>query len=435
MSDAQQAPVIALDINQELFIDTVRSGHVVDDATVATEVTALERVGEAYVLDGAIVFTGTLKQVPADPATPDDVTTHVHQRLPFRLSVPARTQPRGIVNVASRISAWQLAVAGDNWLKIEADLQVSGLNGQRGFQFTCGSQEFGDPSFSPSSLVDATPLAPPVALQEPHPSAAAAPSEQLQTVDPLTAEFGFDAGDSEESTLEFTPSAQSVVPAAAYRQDGEAQNDLAHFDRAMDGQSVRSSGVGESSDSDESLAAELYELPREPLITFEFEHQMSGVAAENESNSMVPEPAQPAIPFSAARSFSDEGFAPHVGFVDVAEPRGGYRDGSQAVVQRAQPSVAAGASTPAEPQPVPQGDRSDAVDSKLWAFVDFNAPERAYTLRYVVVMEEESIHAVADRVGCHAADLMAVNHLVTEEVFVGQTLRLPAPTAKLGLRS
>ncbi len=163
MSEPDRAPLIQLSVNQEVFIDTVRDGDVIEDATVATEVTSFDRVGDAYVLEGAIVFAGYLtgegveggaEAREFDSLSIDfdggSIAKHVHHRMPFVLRVPVKSQPRGIVNVASRIAAWNLGVISAGWIRVVADLNIVGLNGTQGYHFQCGAQEAGDLFFDPS---------------------------------------------------------------------------------------------------------------------------------------------------------------------------------------------------------------------------------------------------------------------------------------------
>ena len=156
MSEADRNGQITLGVDQEVFIETVEHDHTVDDANVATEVTSFERVGDAYVLEGAIVFAGYLTKATSQSGAGHDLAAnpyarHVHHRMPFTLRVPVQFQPRGVVNVASRISDWQLDVMSEGWLRVQAKLRVSGLNGKHGYHFQCGAQEVGDVLFGNTS--------------------------------------------------------------------------------------------------------------------------------------------------------------------------------------------------------------------------------------------------------------------------------------------
>jgi stage VI sporulation protein D len=66
--------------------------------------------------------------------------------------------------------------------------------------------------------------------------------------------------------------------------------------------------------------------------------------------------------------------------------------------------------------------------SELWSFVDFNAPERYYTLRFVLVTEEETLDAVADRVGCTRSELLRYNQLSGDTLHPGQAIAVPQAT-------
>jgi hypothetical protein len=153
---------------------------------------------------------------------------------------------------------------------------------------------------------------------------------------------------------------------------------------------------------------------------FEFEHQVN---ADDESFASNAPHASNQEEFVASRSFGDDGFHAASGFVPTVRVGSdlGYAESRSAVDGQfddvAQAVDADEASDWAEYSP---------VDRDLWSFVDFNGPEQKCTLRYTIVMEEETLELVAERLGCSKQDLMKANRLADDSVRSGQPLRIPS---------
>ncbi|GLV13807.1 hypothetical protein Heshes_14910 [Alicyclobacillus hesperidum] len=150
----------------------------------------------------------------------------------------------------------------------------------------------------------------------------------------------------------------------------------------------------------------------EPVASFEFEHQvdLEQAAVQDAAPSL-------SLPVEVARSeLAEEAtVAPKVTISaavpsdidvdtagDVAETAGG------ATLERSEKTL------------VSIGDHS------LWSFVDFNGPETRYTLRYVIVMEDETLEAVADRCGCLPSELQRANPWLDGPVVPGMALAVPS---------
>ncbi|WP_029420091.1 LysM peptidoglycan-binding domain-containing protein [Alicyclobacillus macrosporangiidus] len=512
MSDTERAPVIRLNVDQEVFIPAVREGDRVEDATVATEVTSFHRVGDAYVLEGAIVFAGYLTRPGTQtPAEEDSFSLdfgdtafgqHVHHRMPFVLRVPVKVQPRGIVNVASRITHWQLDVVGPGWVRVLADLSIVGLNGQQGYHFQCGAQEAGDVFFDSAS-------AEPDAAAQGEPASGGGDTRPDVTPYALARGVGRSraddfqsaarhAGDPPHAAMEAISGArQGVGPADASdvrdeadvapdaadaRDDAEAwvaeepgaKEQLVGFDRLMDGGATMAQDAGDAGDPEEALAVddrEDQEAPRadteadawpEPEASFrspepwpevsrsapaedasgsgwtpddgfldrpwtemEFEHQLPPDDLHEAAGAGSPVQEERFVP---SRGFSDSGFQATAGFVQTPVSYGAPPEAQSSPLAE---SPSAQSQSPVDARSDASGpDRGEAVptvDNSLWSFVDFNAPERTYTLRFAIVMEDESLESVAERLGVTTAELMRVNRLTSDTVYAGQCLLVPVP--------
>jgi hypothetical protein len=528
MSEPDRAPLIQLSVDQEVFIDTVRDGDVIEDATVATEVTSFDRVDDAYVLEGAIVFAGYLTgegvERGAEAGEFDSlsidfdggsIAKHVHHRMPFVLRVPVNSQPRGIVNVASRLAAWNLEVISTGWIRVVADLNIVGLNGSQGYHFQCGAQEAGDLFFDPSWDTDfdtaatrgeSPTLGKPPALADPtvygDPSMAshspgtndafedvsadsverelewargvehsqfeadsggrhedAGTSELQGKVEALSDARGghepLDAHDSESSVRENSraeselgshapeerrgddmkseshagehqrheteSSARQKRQRTADSQPASDKDELRSLDHVLDGQSL--TDQAEDHQTDESAP------PSTPVVEFEFEHQVSAV--ELSQSQAGPElPAESTEDFVPSRSFSDDEFHATAGFVPTVRVGSDLGPSQSSDVDLDSDDFARSEHTPSVKQE-DWGDETTHVDKDLWSFVDFNGPEAAHTLRFAIVMEEETLELVAERLGCSKADLMRVNRLTDEPVYPGRSLLIPSTASTL----
>lgn len=493
VSETDRAPFIRLSVDQEVFIDTVRESDTIDDANVATEVTSFDRVGDAYVLEGAIVFAGYLtrsdassEQIGADADAlsfgfdDGEYVQHVHHRMPFVLRVPVKSQQRGIVNVASRIAGWKLSVISAGWIRVVADLNIVGLNGNDGYHFQCGAQEEGDIFFGKEWLdTTVSPESPVVEREEQILSAGAASSllaqefqltrgsedESQADESELQPKFQADSGFSPalanpapvDQALQAKLSALSDArgghqePQNGFEGQGEwvtsgesaTKDELANLDRFLNGpqaelepleKAAAFNRAGTPDGAPEERADAIEETyvfdnhlestaphdnqgeQAEPVAEFEFEHQISS------SELLAEPPMRPSDgAFVASRSFSEDGFhatsgfAPNVTVSSQATYRGENTD--------ERPSWYDNAGT--ADGDMPYLSEMSPVDTSLWSFVDLSVPDRYYTLRFAIVMDEETLDAVSERLACTKTDLIRVNRLSSETVIPGQTLKIP----------
>ncbi|KPV43219.1 LysM peptidoglycan-binding domain-containing protein [Alicyclobacillus ferrooxydans] len=437
MSEADRTGQIRLAVDQEVFIESVQQDHKVEDANVATEVTSFERAGDAYVLEGAIVFAAYLTKAEAGPDGAP-YSKHVHHRMPFTLRVPTQFQPRGVVNVASRISDWQLDVISDGWLRVQAALSIVGLNGKHGYHFQCGAQEEGDVLFGArvpaAEAMDAAEVADDI-------NASAADSEQLvedsfelvrgdgardfesapeSKLDNLASQVSQARGGVSEGQPGDEKPAANVSAAAqtdAVPEQPSVRDELVNLDKHVQ------TGLDETEGANLSLhQSEATPHAEAESSEFEFQHQVDlkkvPLRAEEPPSDETSAELQPAVQakdesFVASRGFSEDGFQATSGFIPTV------RVGAQASDNE-----------PDEETSPPENDqRSALVDTSLWSFVDFNAPDNYYTLRYVIVMDEESLGSVAERVGCSEGDLLRMNRINSDSVAAGQVLKAPGRPA------
>lgn len=512
MSELDRAPLIRLQIDQEVFQDAVRDADVIEDATVATEVTSFERVGDAYVLEGAIVFAGYINHTDPESSTgPGDGTNrvggyqaadsqawdalsmgfgdtdvqHLHNRLPFVLRVPVKSQPRGIVNVASRISAWQLETVSAGWLRVIADLSIVGLSGDHGYHFECGSQEYGDVFFHASGGFSERDQADD---EENHVGQANASDGAVtpakssgQVADPVQQIKSDEADVMTENELDLQlmrgakdadvtravharesredpalEAAEAVSVArggagdpasdsgkngirneasnAGTEQPETARRELESLDKAYAGRSDHPSDKraptdqrGESDQANRkdsavpgkrtSTANSRGRTARGNVVEFDFEHQV---------NSDELRQADPA---------DDSGYAEaDVGVrKDIDSTRKtGDATSVAAFENEDETDIGQGVQTNVVLRGGETEEAEDAVGmpSELWSFVDFNSPEQMYTLRYVIVSEEENLDSVADRIGVRKSDLLRANPIAEDIVHPGQTLAVPVQPAR-----
>lgn len=468
MSEMDRAPLIRVQVDQEVFVDSVREGDEIEDATVATEVTSFDRVGDAFVLEGAIVFAGYAKRVQANtdfesneaPRSNLDFSEgavqHLHHRMPFFLRVPVKSQPRGLVNVASRIAQWNLKVIEAGWVHVTADLNIVGLNGQEGYHFQCGAQEVGDILFG----------VPDASFEDSSKSASASPEGSSATsLDAFHESYASlmrssdepqgEENDPEQDETRGEVKDDSTVLKAAEKlsearggqrpdnDESTVTEQLADFDRVFDGSETPAGGSEETASNAppaHSPYADSAEGSDEPTwAEFEFEHQLSTADEASQNTNPLHKDEQ----FVPSRSFSVEGFHAASGFVpsdatDAAKTEEAEGAAEARSVQQVGQSDAVIAESPLRTADV-TGDESELTEiqdenrgdgvlqtDSLWSFVDFNAPERAHTLRFVVVQEEETLALVAERVACSKTDLIRVNELRQETVEAGQLLMVPA---------
>lgn len=171
-------PSIRIHVDQQLQLDAVSGTEDVEDATLATEITGFDVEDDAYVLKGALSFTGFLRQEDAASLSEelpdalddrdvfeagDDVPeAHViplHHRMPFVLQVPmaaqqAHQRQHGILDVNPRIGTWNAHVLGEGTIHLRAELIIHGLSGGEGYVFRCGTQEEGVSAQKLDQLLD-----------------------------------------------------------------------------------------------------------------------------------------------------------------------------------------------------------------------------------------------------------------------------------------
>ena len=484
MSDMDRAPLIRAQVDQEVFVDTDQSGDQLEDATVATEVTSFERVGDAYVLEGAIVFEAYVRRAQNGDNesgnhsgtgldnfdSEEAVVQHIHHRMPFYLRVPMRSQPRGLVNVASRISNWHLTIAERGWVNVQADLTIVGLNGQQGYHFQCGAQEDGALWFD-AALNDETPN-PQLASQFEEELMFRGTVEGNERDNDEVSEHKRDAviSDPRSETLlntavemaEVVSSARGGVPPVetedvaeppaefvvqeseetarqgdARAEEPSAKDQLADFDRVFGTpeliQDAATSAVakveaGQLAASEGSLTAGEAISSAPEWAEFEFEHQLNLGETDSPAVGKVPVDER----FVPSRSFSSEGFRATNGFVNSAVQSGDFASEYEFSGGATEPVDSWSSKDPFASQQGANDDRDvdrlegNASSQSLWSFVDFNSPERAYTLRFVVVQEEETLEHVSERVGCLKSELLRLNYLHSETVVVGQMLLAPS---------
>ncbi|MCY0896321.1 MAG: LysM peptidoglycan-binding domain-containing protein [Alicyclobacillaceae bacterium] len=493
MPNAEHSPMIRVSIEQEIFMDSVREHDQVADATVATEVISFDRAGDAYVLEGAIVFSGFLTRPDEEKGQTEekavailldeDPVVHVHHRLPFVMRVPVEAQPRGVINVKSRLSGWRLTVSGASWLKVSGELEIAGLSGSKGYHFQCGSQEMGDIFFmlppddfssQPSARQEPTvehvesPVQADAAsdatvdqtdiLSAPansaHETQSTLDSQQDQATEADESMFAMefrgeltdegDEGDEETRGLKEVPDHDSSERAnvTAY------QTELLSEARSGHGQGQDSGGV--------EIARELSELDRfVPDVSHDVTHDFRQQETIEISSDVKPAKemadamkTEEVAQYSFENQVSDPFDPPHLA------PRRA-RDESDFSIARAfshaSPTSIEGSTAPSasieqdgvrgmttdSPSVVDEDQevQSMKTNASLWSFVDFNVPDTRYTLRFVVVMEEDTLESIADRVGVSKRELMTYNHLHEEVVLPGQTLQVPSSTvAQLATR-
>lgn len=404
MSETERSSHISLEIDQEIFVDVVQDGDTIEDATVSTEVTSFDRVGDAYILEGAIVFAGFMERssdgaensgyVDAFSITDDTVDAEqFHHRLPFVLRVPVKSQARGIVNVASRISDWKLDVVSAGWIRIQGDLTIVGLSSSGGYHFQCGAQEDGDLFFK----------------------------EKVDTVT-VEAPPAFEARSAPEQYAAEPASPDDIVAANAEADDPDFEY-AAEDVRGVD--AVPETGTSDGTASDTAMGEDLQRLdrmfaaqadaevePTKPVVSFEFEDQVSDLTAPAVTHGGA---------FVPSKSFTDGGF--RAAFEQPAEPASAYARSAQSDAESYEPVTAEDARSSED------GDtesRAVSIRDSMWSFVDFDGPEPTCTLRYVIVEQEASLGDLAEKYGCSKSELVRANRIEPETiVYPGQSLALP----------
>ncbi|MFC4767884.1 LysM peptidoglycan-binding domain-containing protein [Effusibacillus consociatus] len=133
--------VIRIQVDQRLALESGVVGDLREDATVSTEITYFDRIGDSYILEGILAFSGAVES-PAregEDSGPDSVTP-ISYRLPFALRLPVQGQPN-FLEVNTRIGKWDVQPLAPGFLQLQAELAIQGLNGKNGYSFYCGEQE------------------------------------------------------------------------------------------------------------------------------------------------------------------------------------------------------------------------------------------------------------------------------------------------------
>lgn len=411
MSESEKQPHISLTINQDVFIDSVQVQDTVADATVSTEVTSFDKSGSLYVLEGAVVFTGYVSRNSVDsvetphtggpfPGLADGALSagkNFHYRMPFVLKVPIAVQPRGVVNVASRITQWELEVVGDGWLHVESDLTIVGLNASGGYEFQCGTQTMGslEGLFSRSSKESSK------GLEQVSAARGGSPVYQDEVVER-----------SELTHLDRKVAEESVQETAVTQPTDLAVKNDSTDDGEVNTQSSKSSDQSEvvrkevSKSADENWETDT--VAAHAVSEFDFQYQVD--FHEDTAHSQGQTPSLP----SGQTPLGPEALRVHLE-VDT----GHQRMSEQSSVRFDEASELTDSS-----EEVRRGEGKK--DEDLWSFVDFNSPEKIYTLRYVIITEEESLATVAQRLGCSEDEIVQLNQLTAETVTVGQVLQIPS---------
>ncbi|MFD1674977.1 hypothetical protein [Alicyclobacillus fodiniaquatilis] len=485
MSEQGRDPLIRLPIDQEVFMEAVNQNDTLEDATVTTEVVSFQRDGEAYELEGAIVFAGYLRNPEQTADTSyslgvedetEDTVEHVHHRMPFILRVPISAQGTGIVNVKSRLSGWALDVVGDKWLNVKGVLEIHGLVGDEGYHFRCGAQEDGNLFFNAvDETVEDSAANVDVAFVENEAPAAEAVEETL--AQPTETREESAEMDEQNGEIQDQPVAQSdereLTAVGATEDlwrgvpDDDEQNpskpteeSSAHHDSTEDARRVAANDAlenvseargghgwadGESNDKQDDRSAAVAqptspkETVRQELANLDryFVPQSETEDAQNETNSFAAEPAQrsettPVASFEFEHQIDDEHALGAETAVEDEQPADLRGDESWMPKFTISGAVATEDTEESEAEAPSDEVRHEmptsaesVTKSELWSFVDFNGPEPHYTLRYVVVMEDETLEAVADRCSCSTTELQRVNNWLDGQVTPGQALQIP----------
>ncbi|GAX90497.1 LysM peptidoglycan-binding domain-containing protein [Effusibacillus lacus] len=139
MALGEQLPVIRIQVDQRLPVQSGVAGEVRDDSSVSSEITYFDRVGDFYILEGALTFSGGVQSGPTGEPGHHDVQPFSY-RLPYALRIPVAGQPN-FLEVTTRIGKWRVRAEEPDFLQLQAELTVQGLNGRNGYSFYCGDQE------------------------------------------------------------------------------------------------------------------------------------------------------------------------------------------------------------------------------------------------------------------------------------------------------
>ena len=432
MSEVSRELLIRLPVDQEVYAEQVASGDVVQDATVATEIVAFDQDRDTYQLEGAIVFAAYVQK-----ASSGDVV-HVHQRLPFLLRVPVSAQQAGVLNVKSRLAGVQLEVSSDAWLHLGGWLEVHGLNGSKGYLFRCGAQEVQEmfPVEGAGNSANDIPLrvTADVAFE---PALRGEAEEETGTRAPVpsTVEAVSEARGGAEPADESTGGAEEASPSV--------QRDLAEFDRFLP-EKGPAAVTGEDGSQETADASDVSPVSasQAPVASFEFVHQADDVVFEAASDTdaratsqeepSVSERSEDVAEVRAETHVLGEEQevvaadpAPKVSFFASARDEKAEVFAQQEVGVEAQVSVERAAELGQGDAARHESEAPKPQNKKLWSFVDFNAPEPRHTLRFVIVLEHETLETVAERCGCLPSELERANPWLQGQLEPGMALLVP----------
>ncbi|WP_206831050.1 hypothetical protein [Alicyclobacillus fructus] len=464
MSEVSRELLIRLPVDQEVYAEQVASGDVVQDATVATEIVAFDQDRDTYQLEGAIVFAAYVQKASSGEVV------HVHQRLPFLLRVPTSAQQAGVLNVKSRLAGVELTVSGDAWLHLGGWLEVHGLNGSKGYLFRCGGQEVQEAYGSEAGLGSAGLPVDTVETEAAFEAALRGEEAEVsgETTPPKSAL---------EAVSEARGGAEPLQPSGEGEEEGPSslQRDLAAFDRLLPDTTPADTPVEAETTSpavDGSNWASVAGSHVVPVASFEFVHQADDVVFDAEDRAGAPGSSdeapraveEPEIVEQVRAEAQDEGVVeeessivaePNSAEPNSAEPNSAEPNSAEpnsAEPNSAEPKIsffASGADERTEAvvqqeskveeqalDEVPASPRDEDAarheseapkpqNKKLWSFVDFNAPEPRHTLRFVIVLEHETLEAVAERCGCLPSELERANPWLQGQPEPGTALLVP----------
>lgn len=444
MSESGRDPLIRLPIDQEIFSQVARAGDTVEDATVASEVISLAREGSVYEIEGAIVFAGYVRNSEletTDESADGEEMEHIHHRLPFTLRVPVESQQPNVINIKSRLSGFALNIVSDNWLNVQGNLEIHGLRADEGYHFRCGGQEEGTAFFRDDQKNDAaeklTSEAPEVTDEADDAADLITAGEDDWRFAPEEDHHLEEGDEAEDGNLEFEfrgaqenaeergheefvgekvsearqghgwsdDGAQTDARAGASSEETvePIRNELAHLDRHFVSQPKAPDAL------QENRSAQNPEPEKEPIASFEFEHQLEeGLEDPNHRERNEKEASTEVRGDEAV----EETWRPRFTIASVVNTEDDVNE-AESIVDETEERHEVATTSPS------------VTDSDLWSFVDFNGPEPRYSLKYVVVMEEETMELVAERCGCVTSELERMNPWTQGQVRPGQALYIP----------
>jgi LysM repeat protein len=159
LAEAERVPVIRIQIDHQFPIKQLNGHEIIEDTTVATEVTAFNREEDSFILEGALIFSGFLREShpideeilghlhgdvlvsSQDERKGNEPIHSLHYRLPFQLRVPVQVQEKQFLNVYARMGQWELHIVEPGRVRVQAELLIYGFNGSAGYEFHCGNEK------------------------------------------------------------------------------------------------------------------------------------------------------------------------------------------------------------------------------------------------------------------------------------------------------